>query len=260
MEFFDKYEEIEGEGSELGVFIRGYGPVHKYRRKQDGREVAVQKLIKFAGEGVDQAKMVDALHLHDRFHYWNHPNVVKQHEAYEFSDLDIFVMEFWPSFNLNQEGPFTEDQARHIFKQMVDGVCVCHNRGMRFENFRNFRVDKKNSDDPMKWKIKVMGSGDRTHRHLVWELGDALHVMLCGKHSRDGLTTPNEWIHYRKTGTPKFRHENWKKVSEKTKVLISQTLRPFRQRPSLQDFDEGFDFEKFEWKKGYPTFTIIPRG
>ena len=162
--FHDKYEKIDGEGGKLGEV--GFFVVHKYRRKKDGREVAV-KIVKFnqvifssKEQLFDSKKFKKEYDVMKDLDY--HPNFVKVHEAYDFGHEGRLVMEFCPDGELldatAKAGHFTEDQARHIYRQMVEARNCFRKWGIVHQDLKreNFLVDKKNSDDPMDWHVKLI--------------------------------------------------------------------------------------------------------
>lgn len=59
----------------------------------------------------------------------NHPNIIKLYEVLD-TTTDIFVVmeiaEGGELYNFIQNNDFEEDQARHFFKQIIEGVEAAH--------------------------------------------------------------------------------------------------------------------------------------
>ena len=65
----------------------------------------------------------------------DHPNVVRLYETFETADSLYLVMEYVRGVNLdeylqqsNSRGAVKEDEARHIFRQIVAAVDYCHSQ------------------------------------------------------------------------------------------------------------------------------------
>lgn len=66
----------------------------------------------------------------------DHPNVVHLYETFETADSLFLVMEYVRGVNLdeylqqqsNTRGALKEDEARHIFRQIVAAVDYCHSQ------------------------------------------------------------------------------------------------------------------------------------
>ena len=63
----------------------------------------------------------------------DHENIVKLFETFETCDSLFLVMEFIPGTNLDEHlhqkgGALSEDEARHLFRQIIAAVYFCHNR------------------------------------------------------------------------------------------------------------------------------------
>ncbi|KAI8874936.1 kinase-like protein [Backusella circina FSU 941] len=64
----------------------------------------------------------------------NHESIVKLHETFESCDSLFLVMEYVPGWNLDEYlqkkegGALNEEEARHLFRQLVSAVDYCHHR------------------------------------------------------------------------------------------------------------------------------------
>ncbi|XP_019089245.1 PREDICTED: SNF1-related protein kinase catalytic subunit alpha KIN11-like [Camelina sativa] len=63
-----------------------------------------------------------------------HPNIIRQYEVIETPDYIYVVMEYVKSGELfdfiAENGRLPEDQARHLFQQIISGVEHCHHNGV----------------------------------------------------------------------------------------------------------------------------------
>lgn len=63
-----------------------------------------------------------------------HEYIVKLYETFESCDSLFLVMEYVPGWNLDEylqkknDGALTEDEARHLFRQLVSAVDFCHRK------------------------------------------------------------------------------------------------------------------------------------
>lgn len=63
----------------------------------------------------------------------HHDNIVKLYETFESCDSLFLVMEYVPGWNLDEylqkkESALDEDEARHLFRQLVTAVDFCHHK------------------------------------------------------------------------------------------------------------------------------------
>lgn len=61
----------------------------------------------------------------------DHKNIIHLYETYETADSLFIVMEYVPGVNLDEHlkqsnGHLSEDEARHVFRQLVSAVDYCH--------------------------------------------------------------------------------------------------------------------------------------
>lgn len=63
-----------------------------------------------------------------------HEYIVKLYETFESCDSLFLVMEYVPGWNLDEylqkksKGALNEDEARHLFRQLVTAVDYCHRK------------------------------------------------------------------------------------------------------------------------------------
>lgn len=63
-----------------------------------------------------------------------HDGIVKLYETFESCDSLFLVMEYVPGWNLDEylqkksEGALDENEARHLFRQLVAAVDYCHHK------------------------------------------------------------------------------------------------------------------------------------
>jgi serine/threonine protein kinase len=63
-----------------------------------------------------------------------HDYIVKLYETFESCDSLFLVMEYVPGWNLDEylqkknDGALSEDEARHLFRQLVSAVDFCHRK------------------------------------------------------------------------------------------------------------------------------------
>jgi len=186
----------------------GFGVVFSAVRQRDGLEVAVKKVSKderVVMESQDMIPLEVALmqQLQDVL------GVIRLIDYFDMQDCFYIVMERFNSKDMfdfiSEQGPLPENLARNLFKQLVDTVITCHQRGIMHRDIK----DENILIDLNTFKIKLIdfGSGgfiepriyhefqgtrvysppewirDRCYRPeglTVWSLGITLYDMLCG--------------------------------------------------------------------------------
>merc|ERR1711872_141982 len=185
----------------------GFGVVFSAVRRRDGLEVAVKQVSKDERVvmGADTIPLDVALmqQLQDV------PGVIRLIDYFDMQDCFYIVMERFHSKDMfdfiSEQGPLPETLARELFKQLVDTVITCHQRGIMHRDIK----DENILIDLNTFKIKLIdfGSGgfienqvyhefqgtrvysppewirDRCYRPeglTVWSLGITLYDMLCG--------------------------------------------------------------------------------
>merc|ERR1711887_496393 len=184
----------------------GLGVVFAAERRSDGLEVAVKEVSKdrdtLANENVplEVALMQQVNDV---------PGVIKLLDYFDTSDCFYVVMERFNSKDLfdfiSEQGPLPEDLAKDLFKQLVETVRECHEKGVVHRDIK----DENILIDINTFKIKLIdfGSGAPLEKGLyhkfkgtrvysppewincgaytaealtVWSLGILLYDMLCG--------------------------------------------------------------------------------
>merc|ERR1711872_702807 len=186
----------------------GFGVVFSAVRQRDGLEVAVKKVSKdekVVMEGQTMIPLEVALMQQLR----DVPGVIRLIDYFDMQDCFYIVMERFNSKDMfdfiSEQGPLPENLARNLFKQLVDTVITCHQRGIMHRDIK----DENILIDLNTFKIKLIdfGSGgsiepriyhdfqgtrvysppewirDRCYHPeglTVWSLGITLYDMLCG--------------------------------------------------------------------------------
>merc|ERR1712227_234501 len=201
-EFYKLYklEETLGKG--------GFGTVFSAIRLKDKMPVAVKevykaKIIKKTADG----KMPLEVALMQQVQ--NVPGVIKILDWFEMAESFFIVMERCRGQDLfdyiSEHGALSENQARILFKQLLNTVLMCHNSGVLHRDIKdeNILIDASNN------QIKLIDFGSGTYLHdglyndfegtrvyappewikyrrytadgmTVWSLGVLLHDMVCG--------------------------------------------------------------------------------
>merc|ERR1712227_1062328 len=201
-EFYKLYklEETLGKG--------GFGTVFSAIRLKDKLQVAVKevykaKIIKKTADG----KMPLEVALMQQVQ--NVPGVIKILDWFEMPESFFIVMERCRGQDLfdyiSENGALKENQARILFKRLLNTVLMCHNNGVLHRDIKdeNILIDASNN------QIKLIDFGSGTYLHdglyndfegtrvyappewikyrrytadglTVWSLGILLHDMVCG--------------------------------------------------------------------------------
>ena len=157
-EFYKLYklEETLGKG--------GFGTVFSAIRLKDKLPVAVKevykaKIIKKTADG----KMPLEVALMQQVQ--NVPGVIKILDWFEMPESFFIVMERCRGQDLfdyiSEHGALKENQARMLFKQLLDTVLMCHNNGVLHRDIKdeNILIDASNN------KIKLIDFGSGTYLH-----------------------------------------------------------------------------------------------
>lgn len=105
-----------------------FGTVWQCKSKKTGKMVAIKSVPKTT---------TNSLLLQTEIAAWramNHPNIVKLIDVVDKKDSILFISEFIdgePLANLllKRDGALTEAEAKQFFKQIVEAVAYCHQRG-----------------------------------------------------------------------------------------------------------------------------------
>jgi len=135
-------------GKTLGVGT--FGKVKLAQRIADGKLVAIKCLnrsrIVLASQGGRLAREIQLLKL------LNHPNVIRLHEVLHTPAEVLMVMEYVEGGDLlevlNTQARFKEEEARHLFGQIVRGVSFCHSLGVAHRDLKpeNILIERGGGD------------------------------------------------------------------------------------------------------------------
>ncbi|KAI8064575.1 kinase-like domain-containing protein [Gongronella butleri] len=122
--------------------LNGIGPYHFIRPLGNGKFskvmlakhqktkklVAIKIIDKLVHDFRVMSRLVREIHLMELL---EHPNIVKLYETFETCDSLFLVMEYIHGQNLDEylharAGALPESEARHLFRQLVQAVHVCH--------------------------------------------------------------------------------------------------------------------------------------
>ena len=230
----------------------GFGVVYEGVRRADGLPVAVKK-VECSREAVSEDVPLEVALLH---HVEGVPGVIKLIDYCHMGDSFYIIMERFNSKDLfdfiTENKHLPENLTRHIFRQLIESVIGCHERGVIHRDIKdeNIIVDLKT----MNIKLIDFGSAtvyepDKEYRSFhgtrvysppewvsrgsyrgealtVWSLGVLLYDMLCGdipfETDQQILEASPVW----------FPHLS---LSEEVKTLISECLALQEDmRPTLQ--------------------------
>eukprot|EP00930_Biecheleria_cincta_P039797 TRINITY_DN27321_c0_g1_i1.p1 TRINITY_DN27321_c0_g1~~TRINITY_DN27321_c0_g1_i1.p1 ORF type:complete len:921 (+),score=190.72 TRINITY_DN27321_c0_g1_i1:30-2765(+) len=196
-----------------------------------------------------------------------HPRIVNLRLVHKSENWIFLVMELVRGGELFdhivRSKTFSEVEARHIFKQLLDGIRYMHSknvihRDLKPENIlvassqelqppltgklrevkiADFGLSKVISEGnsyaktfvgtPQYWAPEVLnvqrGGGSYTQAADFWSLGAILYVMLGGRYPFDGKSMPLE--EQIRTGTFAFKTAAWQRVSEEAKDMIRGLLK-----------------------------------
>lgn len=187
-----------------------------------------------------------------------HPNLVKMLRSFEDSKYAYIVLEHVPGDDMFEYmdardfAPFTEKEARHLFRQMCEALSYCHSKGVIHRDLKLENVMLLGG--PPHWRIKIIDFGlcdigvrcsDLSYRWCgsvdyvcpeillkqpyigckadVWSLGTTLYSMLYGQlpfsyKERSKIRTLAEH--------PKLQFPAEPPISEQGKDLLSRMLEP----------------------------------
>lgn len=119
----------------------GFGKVKLARHEFTGSEVAIKIINK---KLVKQKKMGSKIQREIRLlKYFNHPNMIRLYQVLDTTQNIFVVMEYVSGGELfslvEKKKGLSEDEARQVFRQIIDGVEYCHqnlvvHRDLKLEN------------------------------------------------------------------------------------------------------------------------------
>jgi len=186
----------------------GFGVVYAAVRKQDKLQVAVKevykaKIIKKTADGKVPLEVALMQQVADV------PGVIKILDWFEAEESFYIVMEKFAGQDLfdyiSEQGPIKESKARELFRQILETVLLCHNRGVLHRDLKdeNILIDSRTKElrlidfgsgtylqdglyndfegtrvyAPPEW---VMGRRYTASSLTVWSLGILLHDLVLG--------------------------------------------------------------------------------
>merc|ERR1712226_1163857 len=185
----------------------GFGVVYSAVRRSDGLEVAVKEVSKDEKVMLGSDNMPLEVALMQQLQ--DVPGVIKLLDYFEMNHCYFIVMERFHCKDLfdfiSEQGPLPETLAKDLFKQILQTIMGCHERGIVHRDIKdeNILIDLKT----FKTKVIDFGSGDyiedkvyqrfsgtrvyspprvdqlkslQTRGPTVWSLGVLLYDMVCG--------------------------------------------------------------------------------
>lgn len=121
---FYKIGKVMGKGA--------FGKVNLAIHRLSGKFVALKSINKtFLSEEASKRKVMQEFNILQRT---RHRNIVRLYESFETQQHIVFVMEVCGAGDLltyvRKRRRLREDVAKHLFKQVVDGLRYCHSRGI----------------------------------------------------------------------------------------------------------------------------------
>ena len=165
----------------------GFGTVYSGVRRKDKLKVAIKELSKAKVCRMSKDGMVP-LEIALMQQVSDVPGVIRLIDYFDMSQSYYIVMERFNSKDLfdfiSEEGPLGENLARHLFRQVLDTVSQCHNRGVLHRDIK----DENILIDLQTHQLKIIDFGSGTYLH------DAVYTDFEGTR----VYSPPEWIKYRR--------------------------------------------------------------
>ncbi|CAK4127858.1 unnamed protein product [Aphanomyces euteiches] len=204
-------------------------------------------------------------------HQGGHKNIVDLKDVFEKDGHMCIVTEFVSGGELFdhvvEDGPFSEDRARNMMRDIVEAVAFLHDHGVIHKDLKpeNVLLQFKDKRDNNLAKLVDFGSagpaspttqddigttvylapelqsqdgGPCTPAADVWSLGCILYIVLTGRHPFDleGNATEATIKNRIMRAKVSFKHADCKGISPEAKDLITQLLQKDpSQRPSARD-------------------------
>merc|ERR1711962_1015750 len=148
----------------------GFGVVFSAVRQRDGLEVAVKQVSKDERVVMESQDMIP-LEVALMQQLQDVPGVIRPIDYFDMQDCFYIVMERFNSKDMfdfiSEQGPLPENLARNLFKQLVNTVITCHQRGIMHRDIKdeNILVDL----NTFKIKLIDFGSGGLIENRVYHE-------------------------------------------------------------------------------------------
>jgi len=183
----------------------------------------------------------------------SHPNIMQIFEIFE-DNINIYIVSEYcyggELFDIiSQKGSFTEKEACVVMKQLISGICYCHQKGIVHRDLKpeNILMEDKSGDLSLKiidWGCaKTIKNKERLHQADgtayyiapevlkndydekcdVWSCGIIFYILLCGYPPFNG-DTDEEIFQAILREDVEFPEEEWDSVSDEAKSLIKKLL------------------------------------
>lgn len=188
----------------------------------------------------------------------NHPNIVRTYDIFDTKNRLYIVLEYMPGGTLGEIlkklGRFTEDQARPILKDILEGVAYLHDKSIVHRDLKLKNILCETKEMPVRVKLADFGLanfvGVRTvskvalqsqvgSPHYVapevlreepygpvvdaWAVGIILHIMLTRRYPFAGETI-QETLELVCRGRFSLQGPEWDRISEEAKHLLGALL------------------------------------
>eukprot|EP00179_Madagascaria_erythrocladioides_P024085 CAMPEP_0198329172 /NCGR_PEP_ID=MMETSP1450-20131203/15995_1 /TAXON_ID=753684 ORGANISM="Madagascaria erythrocladiodes, Strain CCMP3234" /NCGR_SAMPLE_ID=MMETSP1450 /ASSEMBLY_ACC=CAM_ASM_001115 /LENGTH=381 /DNA_ID=CAMNT_0044033367 /DNA_START=296 /DNA_END=1438 /DNA_ORIENTATION=+ len=189
----------------------------------------------------------------------NHPNVIQTFDIFDSKKHLYIVLEYMEAGTLHEvyqkSRPFTEDQARSVVKDIMQGVDYLHSRNIVHRDLKLKNILCQSSTFPLNCKLADFGLsnfvGARTMSKVIlqsqvgsphyvapevlsgglygpgvdiWSVGVIAHVLLTGKYPFAGKTM-QETLERVAKGRVMFKDAVWKDVQLEAFSFVKDCLR-----------------------------------
>ena len=257
-------------GKTLGTGSFGQVRLAKHKPTKQTRAIKILKK--------SQIKMENLINEISILSKLSHPSIMQIYEIFEDSVNIYIISEYCKGGELfdiiSQKGSFTEKEACLIMKQLMSGICYCHQNGIVHKDLKpeNIILDDESEDLSIKiidWgcaktlnKKEKLHSVDGTSYYIapeilrgdydekcdIWACGVIFYILLCGYPPFNG-DDDDEIFEAILKGEFVFPKEEWDCVSDDAKNLIKKMLTQNpKKRISALDSLKDIWFKKNEEK------------
>ena len=183
----------------------------------------------------------------------SHPNIMQIFEIFE-DNINIYIVSEYCNGGelfdiISQKGSFTEKEACIVMKQLISGICYCHQKGIVHRDLKpeNILMEDKSGDLSLKiidWGCaKTIKNKERLHQADgtayyiapevlkndydekcdVWSCGIIFYILLCGYPPFNG-DTDEEIFQAILREDVVFPEEEWDSVSVGLKLTKKKLL------------------------------------